>query len=217
MMKNTKEYVDKSPLSEKVYQKLINKIVTGEIAPESRLREEHIANEYNVSATPVREAFKRLASDGFIEIIPYHGAIVRGIDEKGIEDVYHCRLALENLALEEAIPRLTQNDIKEFETLVKKTESLSDMFGVADTNKKFHELIYEAANNKSLTRLIESLNMVLLRDMKFSASDESRKREIINEHKVIITALKYKNIEEAKKAMRRHILNGKEYIEKRKG
>ncbi|WP_276691372.1 GntR family transcriptional regulator [Acidaminococcus massiliensis] len=217
MMKNTKEYVDKSPLSEKVYQKLINKIVTGEIAPESRLREEHIANEYNVSATPVREAFKRLASDGFIEIIPYHGAIVRGIDEKEIEDVYHCRLALENLALEEAIPRLTQNDIKEFETLVKKTESLSDMFGVADTNKKFHELIYEAANNKTLTRLIESLNMVLLRDMKFSASDESRKREIINEHKVIITALKYKNIEEAKKAMRRHILNGKEYIEKRKG
>lgn len=217
MMKNTKEYVDKSPLSEKVYQKLINKIVTGEIAPESRLREEHTANEYNVSATPVREAFKRLASDGFIEIIPYHGAIVRGIDEKEIEDVYHCRLALENLALEEAIPRLTQNDIKEFETLVKKTESLSDMFGVADTNKKFHELIYEAANNKTLTRLIESLNMVLLRDMKFSASDESRKREIINEHKVIITALKYKNIEEAKKAMRRHILNGKEYIEKRKG
>ena len=53
--------------------------------------------------------------------------------------------------------------------------------------------------------------------MKFSASDESRKREIINEHKDIITALKYKNIEEAKKAMRRHILNGKEYIEKRKG
>lgn len=217
MMKNTKEYVDKSPLSEKVYQKLINKIVTGEIAPESRLREEHIANEYNVSATPVREAFKRLASDGFIEIIPYHGAIVRGINEKEIEDVYHCRLALENLALEEAIPRLTQNDIKKFETLVKKTESLSDMFGVADTNKKFHELIYEAANNKTLTRLIESLNMVLLRDMKFSASDESRKREIINEHKDIITALKYKNIEEAKKAMRRHILNGKEYIEKRKG
>lgn len=216
-MKNTKEYVDKSPLSEKVYQKLINKIVTGEIAPESRLREEHIANEYNVSATPVREAFKRLASDGFIEIIPYHGAIVRGIDEKEIEDVYHCRLALENLALEEAISRLTQNDIKKFETLVKKTESLSDMFGVADTNKKFHELIYEAANNKTLTRLIESLNMVLLRDMKFSASDESRKREIINEHKDIITALKYKNIEEAKKAMRRHILNGKEYIEKRKG
>lgn len=217
MMKNAKEYVDKSPLSEKVYQKLINKIVTGEIAPESRLREEHIANEYNVSATPVREAFKRLASDGFIEIIPYHGAIVRGIDEKEIEDVYHCRLALENLALEEAIPRLTQNDIKKFETLVKKTESLGDMFGVADTNKKFHELIYEAANNKTLTRLIESLNMVLLRDMKFSASNESRKREIINEHKDIITALKYKNIEEAKKAMRRHILNGKEYIEKRKG
>lgn len=91
------------------------------------------------------------------------------------------------------------------------------MFGVADTNKKFHELIYEAANNKTLTRLIESLNMVLLRDMKFSASDENRKREIINEHKDIITALKYKNIEEAKKAMRRHILNGKEYIEKRKG
>ncbi len=113
----------------------MNEIVSGEIAPESRLREEHIAKEFNVSATPVREAFKRLASDGFIEIIPYHGAVVHGIEETEIDDVYNCRLALEYLALEEAIPKLSKKDIKKFENLVEKTQVMTNMFDIADANK----------------------------------------------------------------------------------
>ena len=85
MSANNEVSLDKATLSDKVYRILVDMIVSGKIAPDSRLREEHIAKQFNVSATPVREAFKRLASDGFIEIIPYHGAVVRGIDEKEIE------------------------------------------------------------------------------------------------------------------------------------
>ena len=208
--------LDKIPLSEKVYKKLVNEIVSGEIAPESRLREEHIAKEFNVSATPVREAFKRLASDGFIEIIPYHGAVVHGIEETEIDDVYNCRLALEYLALEEAIPKLSKKDIKKFENLVEKTQVMTNMFDIADANKKFHEMIYNTANNKTLTKLVESLNLVLLRDMKFSASDDERKKEINREHLEIIEAMKDKDVSAAKRAMRNHILNGKSYIERKK-
>jgi DNA-binding GntR family transcriptional regulator len=209
------KYLDKTPLSEKVYRKLVNEIVSGEITPESRLREEHIAKEYNVSATPVREAFKKLASDGFIEIIPYHGAVVHGIDAKEIDDVYACRLALEYLALEEAVPKLTKKDIKKFENLIEKIKSMKNMFDIADANRKFHEIIYQAANNKTLTKLIDTLNVVLLRDMKYSASDKERIKNIISEHDQIVKALKNKNVEEAKAAMRNHILNGKRYIERK--
>ena len=211
-----RKFLDKIPLSEKVYKKLVNEIVSGEIAPESRLREEHIAKEFNVSATPVREAFKRLASDGFIEIIPYHGAVVDGIEETEIDDVYNCRLALEYLALEEAIPKLSKKDIKKFENLVEKTQVMTNMFDIADANKKFHEMIYNTANNKTLTKLVESLNLVLLRDMKFSASDDERKKEINREHLEIIEAMKDKDVSAAKRAMRNHILNGKSYIERKK-
>lgn len=211
-----RKFLDKTPLSEKVYKKLVNEIVSGEIAPESRLREEHIAKEFNVSATPVREAFKRLASDGFIEIIPYHGAVVHGIEETEIDDVYNCRLALEYLALEEAIPKLSKKDIKKFENLVEKTQVMTNMFDIADANKKFHEMIYNTANNKTLTKLVESLNLVLLRDMKFSASDDERKKEINREHLEIIEAVKDKDVSAAKRAMRNHILNGKSYIERKK-
>lgn len=211
-----RKFLDKTPLSEKVYKKLVNEIVSGEIAPESRLREEHIAKEFNVSATPVREAFKRLASDGFIEIIPYHGAVVHGIEETEIDDVYNCRLALEYLALEEAIPKLSKKDIKKFENLVEKTQVMTNMFDIADANKKFHEMIYNTANNKTLTKLVESLNLVLLRDMKFSASDDERKKEINREHLEIIEAMKDKDVSAAKRAMRNHILNGKSYIERKK-
>ncbi len=77
-------------------------------------------------------------------------------------------------------------------------------------------MIYNTANNKTLTKLVESLNLVLLRDMKFSASDDERKKEINREHLEIIEAMKDKDVSAAKRAMRNHILNGKSYIERKK-
>lgn len=72
--------VSRLPLSEQVYRSLVDSIVDGSIAPGTELREQHLAKQMNVSATPVREAFRRLASDGLVEIIPYHGAVVKTLN-----------------------------------------------------------------------------------------------------------------------------------------
>ncbi len=209
---------DKVTLSEKVYQVLVDKIISGVIEPESRLREEHVAKEYNVSATPVREAFKRLASEGFIELIPYQGAIVHGINDEEIQDVYRCRLALENLALELAIDKFDDNTLQKIEDLIHYSKITTDMFDTAKINRRFHNIIYDVANNKTLYKLIDSLDNVLARDMKFSASNTIRRNNIIIEHSKILSALKNKDLKAAQAAMKEHILNGKEYIEtKRKG
>ena len=216
MRENNDVSLDKATLSDKVYRLLVNMIIDGRILPESRLREEHIARQFDVSATPVREAFKRLASDGFIEIIPYHGAVVRGIDEKEIEDVYKCRLALEMLALKEAIDKFDAKNIAALKAIVDKQENDSDLFDVSVTNQKFHDIIYRVAGNRTIYTLIESLNSVLARDMKYSASDEKRRVDICKEHKKVLQAICDRNLEAAQQAMTEHILNGKTYIEKKK-
>ena len=216
MSANNEVSLDKATLSDKVYRILVDMIVSGKIAPDSRLREEHIAKQFNVSATPVREAFKRLASDGFIEIIPYHGAVVRGIDEKEIEDVYKCRLSLEMLALKEAIGKFDDSSITKLKNIVEKQKNASDMLDVSAINKSFHDLIYKVADNRTINRLIESLNSVLARDMKYSASDASRREDIYKEHKKILNAICNKDLKVAQSAMTEHILNGKEYIENKK-
>lgn len=216
MPANNDVQLDKTPLSEKVYRLLIDMIITGKIPSDSHLREEHIAKQFNVSATPVREAFKRLASDGFIEIIPYHGAVVKGIDEEEIEDVYKCRLVLEMMALKEAIGKFDAKSLAKLDEVVQKQKQVTDVLDVATNNKKFHDLIYSVAGNKTLCRLIGSLELVLARDMKYSASDEARRAAIYKEHVKILKAIRAKDLTAAQKAMTAHIINGKKYIEKKK-
>ena len=72
--------ISRIPLSEQVYNVLMDSIVNGSLEAGTELREQHIAKQMGVSATPVREAFKRLASDGLIEIVPYRGAVVKTLD-----------------------------------------------------------------------------------------------------------------------------------------
>ena len=64
--------VSRLPLSEQVYRNLVDSIANGSIPPGTELKEQHLAKQMNVSATPVREAIRRLASDGLVDIIPYH-------------------------------------------------------------------------------------------------------------------------------------------------
>ena len=87
---NNTHNLDKETLSDKAQKILIELIVSQKLPPGTRLKEQHIAKELSISATPVREAFKKLAADGFVEIEPYHGVIVRRIDEQERNGVYQC-------------------------------------------------------------------------------------------------------------------------------
>ena len=98
MVKEPNSFIEKMPLSEKVYRILAKKIIDGKLVPGTKLKEKHVAEELGVSPTPVREAFKKLSGNGFVEINPYNGAVVKGLDEKEINDVYRCREALENFS-----------------------------------------------------------------------------------------------------------------------
>src|ERR1019366_9664559 len=93
-------------LGARVYQALLNSIVSGQIGPGAPLRPETIAQQLEVSTTPVREAMHRLESDGLAIKLPYQGWFVRQHTRQEIRDLYELRVALESFSVELACQRI---------------------------------------------------------------------------------------------------------------
>lgn len=205
--------VGRMPLSEKVYKILMQSIVNGELLPGTKLQEKHVAEQMEVSATPVREAFKKLAGDGFIEIVPYCGAVIKELDEEEIKEAYHCREALEKLALEDAFDRFDDESLKSLSELIERGRDAEDIMEVSAINQNFHDMIYLVANNTMLCRLLDMLNSIIARDMKYSAGNEKRRKAIYQEHVAIVDAIRDHDLKRAQECMVLHIRNGQDYIE----
>ena len=194
--------IGKTPLSEKVYSTLVESIVKGTLPPGTKLQEQHVAKQLAVSATPVREAFRLMERDGFIESVPDCGVVVKELDYEEIMDAYACRANLELMAVREAIHKITDQQLDLLVHLSHRAASEDDFMKTAD--------------NKVLIRLMDSLSTVILRDMKYSAMDPKREQEILSEHQRIVQAFLDCDEDKAVRAMSVHLDNGLAYMKKRR-
>ena len=160
----TGESLSRSLLADQVKDRLLERIVSGEYAPHSRIVETQVARELNTSQAPVREALRALEALCVVEIMPFKGARVRRPARREILEAYAVRLALEKLAIRLAAPRLTKQD------LVQLAEQCSamhlraregDMHGVAAADAGFHGRILEVAGNRTLQTVWASLEPFL--------------------------------------------------------
>ena len=168
------------------------------------------------STTPVREAFRLLAAEGFLKIEPWKGAVVQEYSTDEIMEVFQCREVLETLALELTISRLANAPDREAALeRIDKEISLSegeDAFsGFVDRNSGIHDFWIKGSGNHRLMALMDSLSDVLLHDRNVSAMDEQRRREIIQEHREIFEAVRELDQAKARAALVRHIENGYRY------
>ena len=104
-----------SSLPQDLFNRLRDDILQGKIAAGEKLTEQKICKEYQVSRTPVREAFQKLELDGLIDIIPNRGAFVVGLTKQDIGDMYELRKAYETIAVKWAIERITEEEMAQLE------------------------------------------------------------------------------------------------------
>ena len=208
--------VTRVPLSERVYKILMESIVSGDLLPGTELREQHVAKQMGVSATPVREAFKRLASDGMIELIPYRGAVVKVLDQQEIREAYACREALEHLVVKEAMERISPADIQQLHQLVEGFRLAKGVEDISASSQAFDDYLYRLTGNRTLQNLLAMLKGVISRDRKYSAGSPERQKAIYQEHLAIVEALERRDLEGARQAVSRHIHNGQKYIEEKR-
>ena len=109
---NMNEYL---PLRDVVFNTLRQAILKGELAPGERLMEIQLAERLGVSRTPIREAIRKLELEGLVLMIPRKGAEVAKISEKSLRDVLEVRRSLEELAIELACQRMTEEEINSLE------------------------------------------------------------------------------------------------------
>ena len=102
-------------LSTDLFSNLRKDILQGKFRQGDKLTEQQICDDYGVSRTPVREAFKQLELEGFIETVPNRGAFVVGFSAQDIEDMYELRKAYEVLAVKWAIERISKDEFEKLE------------------------------------------------------------------------------------------------------
>lgn len=202
-------------LSTDLFTSLRKDILQGKLRQGEKLTEQQICDEYNVSRTPVREAFRQLELEGFIETIPNRGAFVVGFSPQDIQDMYELRKSYEVLAVKWAIERITKEEYEKLEEAFEFMEFYTqkqDMEKMLNINMNFHELIYRASHNRMLYHILSSYQLYIKQSRTQSRSDVSSGYldEILSEHRAIFESFKNKDVEAGIAAVSRHLDNAKQ-------
>jgi DNA-binding GntR family transcriptional regulator len=195
-----------------------NRIMTGDLAPGTRLRQETLAVEFGVSRTPVREALRHLHASAVVELQPRRGAVVRGPSPRDIREAYLVRAELEGLAAELAADLITDEQLAELRLAASRFRStVRDPSSWPAANDAFHGVILAAAANRRLEQLVEHLHHSFPRNLTWAALSESSRLLIKNaeEHDLILAAIERGDASAARDAMRRHVSRSGELVASR--
>lgn len=186
-------------------------ILTGELPPGMRLKENLLSEQIGVSRTPIREAFRTLAAEGLIELLPNRSVLVAPLDANGIEDLYLVFGTLEGLAGELACSRITPEEITEIGRLLSEMAALHEAGQRAPymhANHRIHERVVEIANNPVLSTLWQSLVPRVERARGLANLDNNRWTAALHEHFKMFAALAARDGPLLARLTREHFQNG---------
>lgn len=204
--------VNVKSLAEDLFNSLRVEILSGTIASDSKMTEKSICEKYNVSRTPVREAFKQLEADGLIKNIPNRGAYVRGLTVRDISDLFDLRCIFEAQAVEWAIDRMSDEEIDKLRETIEFMEFYTikkDSEKVMHFNSVFHNTIYLGTKNRMLYQALSTYQIYLKYSTPPRIEFENSLETILKEHKNIFDAFENHNIHAGKKAMEYHMKQSK--------
>lgn len=198
-------------LAEQAYQMIRHAIQEGALGPGQRVPELELCAWLKVSRTPVREALRRLQSDGMLEHAPGGGLSVAQHDLRAVAELYDVRESLEGTAAALAARGADATEIRMLQAMLDSHRRLpDDPRAHARENTIFHEHIYRAAHNRFLLKSLQSLHdsVALLGRTTFAAP--GRIAEAMAEHQAIVAAIARRDDAEAEALARRHVRRGYE-------
>jgi DNA-binding GntR family transcriptional regulator len=142
--------------SRAIYLALRERILSNDIAPGTRLVMRDVANRYEASDIPVREALRMLERDGLVETAPYRGARVTTLTAKEVEETYFIRSHLESIATGLAAERITDSELAQLDVLMTRMKAAVDAQdgpAFSDLNREFHRTIVASCGNDMLREL----------------------------------------------------------------
>jgi DNA-binding GntR family transcriptional regulator len=192
--------------AEFVYKQLREEIEGGELRAGQRLREAELAERLRVSRTPVREAMRRLRSEGLIEIAQSRETIVINLDMQRVRELYALREALEGTAARFAARHASPAEIATIRQIFDASMTTANKPAEhARMNRRLHHAIHAAAHNRYLTQALDLLSssLALLPGTTFEAP--GRMDAARDEHRAIVEAIEARNAAKAEELARQHI------------
>ncbi|GAA1005103.1 GntR family transcriptional regulator [Acrocarpospora pleiomorpha] len=194
--------------SEYVFQRLRQELRDGTIAPGSQIRQIEIGERYGVSATPVREALRRLEADGLIIYSPHRGATVTDMAPHDLQDLYHFRITVESLCARLAVERGTEDDFAALRRLHDKLTALGDTGDAAllsQTNREFHLAIMRVGSAYIADTIMRPVWEKAIPASESLWDDPAFVRHCLDQHGAILDALDARDADLASSRMSDHI------------
>jgi len=204
--------------ADRAYVAVREAIASGRLRGGEPLREEQLAQEAQVSRTPVREALRRLAAEGLVELEPRRGARVAHWEPEEVDEIFSLRLELEGHAAALAARRACEDDVSKLRLLCEDMRGAVERFlaepsvglsAVTDFNNRFHSKVLEIAGNRRLASVVEHVVQRALVERTFHGYRPEQLLRSCRHHEEVVDALAARDSEWAEAVMRTHILAGR--------
>jgi DNA-binding GntR family transcriptional regulator len=214
-------------LHAQTYQALRTSILSGQLVPGDRLIETQLAQQLQVSRTPIREAMRQLQREGLLAGDTNEGLRVTSISAEDVIHLYDCRIGLEQMSVAGACERITSTQLQTLEQTILQAEALmqrspaelgsgleldSVNTQLLELDYQFHQMIAESSGNKWLVELLNQVfdKMTLLRLQ--TTRKNPKVLELRVEHHQIFEAIAQRDREVAVKAVRSHLVASKDRV-----
>ena len=207
--------ITKQSLPEVIADDLRERILSGELAEGETIRQEALAEEYDVSRMPIREALKRLNAEGLVQWANNRGGSVtkHSLDEIG--EIFDLRILIEVDLFRRAIPNMGPNNFARCNALLQQMEASYDDNDVAKwgiLNYRYHQALYAAGERSLTNELLERINLQSDRYVRMHLSVMKQREPAKKEHQDLLHLAQEGKVEEACEVLTRHIRRTKEQL-----
>jgi len=206
-------------LQDAIFNELLSALASGEIPPGESITVKQVADRYNVSPMPVREALGRLETKGLIKVSKNRRMTVNQLGLENLRQIVEIRLMLESYAAEKASKNRSEESLQELEETLVRYAKVTDPekhTKILDINEKLHQLIYQEAHlpllNEIIGMLWEKARPYLA--IEYRNNDNANLDQLIEIHRGMLDGLREKNPKKVKKWLRIDITNAAERISK---
>ena len=184
-------------------------ITDRQLSPGTPLRQRDLAEQFDVSYTPVREALRRLEAEGLVVSDVHRGATVAFTESVQMEENYRILAVLEALAGSLAVSKMTDDDLAEIEALYQRVAACPpDDERLAELNRQFHFRLYECARSPMLLLLMR----LLWRSFPQGPQAGRPHEESVRQHAQLLRALERRDEEQVAAVIRDHVLGSISYL-----
>ena len=195
-----------------IAESLRDEILRGELAPGAALRQEELAERFQVSRIPVRDALLRLEAQGLVRIYPNRGAFVISLSADEVREIYDMRILLEGDLIERAVPRMTADHWRRIDAAHAESTRASGTSAWMEGDWTFHRALYEPSGRARQLELVEQLRSTVARyAARYGALPEHTARWLAD-HDAIVEACRARAAVAARKRLESHLARAAEVV-----